>query len=82
MSEQERIAIKEALNEIYVAGDELQTYENLLNKLAELREPLPEHCNAVFVDKRKQMTDAIRVKHSCDPFFGINKNHYPNADNL
>jgi len=39
MSEQERIAIKEILNEIYVAGDELQTYENLLNKLTELREP-------------------------------------------
>ncbi len=39
MSEQERIAIKEILNEIYVAGDELQTYENLVKKLMELREP-------------------------------------------
>jgi len=39
MSEQERIAIKETLNEIYVAGDELQTYENLVKKLMELREP-------------------------------------------
>lgn len=39
MTEQERIAIKEALNEILVAGDELQAYENLLNKIIELREP-------------------------------------------
>ena len=39
MSETERILIKEVLNEIYVAGDELQTYENLLNKIVELKEP-------------------------------------------
>jgi len=68
MSEQERIAIKETLNEIYVAGDELQTYENLVKKLMELREPLPLHCNAVFIDKRKQMTDAIRAEHNAPEF--------------
>ena len=39
MSETERILIKEVLNEIYIAGDELQTYKNLLNKIMELKEP-------------------------------------------
>jgi len=77
MSEQERIAIKEILNEIYVAGNELQTYKNLLNKLAELREP-----DLKFVDMRQRATDGMRARCTADPFFGINKNHYPNANDL
>lgn len=68
MSETERILIKEVLNEIYVAGDELQTYENLLNKIVEMKETTEIHVNPKFVDMQRKILNDIKGRIiGCEP---------------